>query len=169
MVSIKATRQRIILLLAAVAAVIAMTSAAFSADADVKTGTSGGMEISRSVSDDNDVVEFLRAYGWEVESQPAETKEVQIPSPFDSVYEQYNALQREQGFDLSPYRGRTVKVESYRVLNYPEYEDESDMIHATVIIYKEKIIGGDISSVEFGGFMHGFDMETVQSEKNSDE
>lgn len=167
MVSVKVTRQRLALFLAAVAAVAAMTSAAISGG-NVEKASSGGLEISRSASGSAEIVRFLSAYGWEVDETSAQTRDVQIPSPFDSVYEQYNALQRAQGFDLSPYRGRKVTVTSYGVLNYPGYEENGDAIKATVMVYKDKIIGGDIASVEFGGFMHGFDMETVEYEDNTE-
>ena len=37
---------------------------------------------------------FLSQFGWEVEEEPAEVKEVVIPEEFDDVYNQYNVIQK---------------------------------------------------------------------------
>lgn len=50
--------------------------------------------------------DFMAAYGWEVQEEPLEIREVLIPGQFDEAYEKYNYIQKQQGFDLSRYRGK---------------------------------------------------------------
>jgi len=104
------------------------------------------------IRDNADRVELLNSLGWEVTSDPTAIEEVIIPEEFDELYNQYNTLQVEQGLDLTRYRGKTVKRYTYGVTNYP---DSSQQVSANLLIYKNRVIGGDICSAEFRGFMHG--------------
>lgn len=107
-------------------------------------------------------IAFLEQFGWTVRSAPVETKTVQIPWEFGEVYTRYNQIQLEQGFDLRPYAGKKVEMVQYQVTNYPNF---SETIRANLLIYQGKIIGGDISSVELGGFMQGFSMISYENEQ----
>ena len=116
---------------------------------------------------------FLTEYGWEVAEDPSEIREILLPAEFNETYEAYNALQKSQGFDLTPYRGDRVKLWVYPVNNHP---NQTDPVIATLLIRNGKIIGGDISSQSADGFRHGFDRNSAQSqsfapseEKNSEE
>lgn len=100
---------------------------------------------------------FLSQFGWEVEEEPAEVKEVVIPEEFDDVYNQYNVIQKEQKLDLEKYKGARVKCWSYNVKNYPGYENSDGVIRANMLVLDGVVIGGDISSTELSGFMHTFD------------
>lgn len=100
---------------------------------------------------------FLSQFGWEVDEEPAEVKEVIIPQEFDDVYNQYNIIQKEQNLDLEKYKGARVKCWSYNVKNYPGYENSTGVIKANMLIFDGVVIGGDISSTALSGFMHTFD------------
>ena len=97
-------------------------------------------------------IELLGAFGWEVQPEEAEIVEVLIPKEFDDVLEEYNAIQKAQGCDLKKYCGKRCKRYSYTVLNYP---GQTENIQANILTYKDKIIGGDICSLELDGFMYG--------------
>lgn len=99
-----------------------------------------------------DRLEYLAGYGWQVNSEPVSVEELLIPEEFDETYSQYLALQESQGFDLTKYRGKRVKRYSYTVLNYPSGETD---IQAGLLIYKDTVIGGEILSSQLGGFIHG--------------
>lgn len=99
---------------------------------------------------------FFNHFGWEISDDPLEVKETVIPSEFDESYEKYNNLQKEQGFDLEKYKGVRVKAWSYEILNYPEHENSDGVIRGNLLTHNGKIIGGDVCSIELGGFMHGF-------------
>ncbi len=101
----------------------------------------------------DDIVSFLAQFGWEVEPTPLEEVKIKIPAEFDKVMNAYNELQRNQGLDLSKYRGREVTRYTYRVTNYPDYKGS---VMANVIIYKKRVIGGDICSTDVTGFIYGF-------------
>jgi hypothetical protein len=102
----------------------------------------------------DDRINFLRQFGWEVESQPVEEVEVTIPAEFDKVYQGYNELQKKQGFDLNKYLKKNVMRYTYKITNYPEYDGD---VYADILIYKNKVIGGDICSADANGFIHGID------------
>ena len=95
---------------------------------------------------------YLQSFGWEVEPQASETREVMIPAEFSDVYTAYNAMQKAQGFDLEPYAGQVCTQYKYKITNYPE-EDE---VYATLLVQGDLIIGGDVACGEIDGFMHGF-------------
>lgn len=102
----------------------------------------------------DDRIEFLRQFGWEVESTPVEEAEVTVPEEFDKVYQSYNELQKKQGFDLTKYAKKTVKRYTYRVTNYDGYDGE---VLVSILMHKNKVIGGDVCSSDANGFIHGLD------------
>ena len=105
------------------------------------------------VKSNEDRVNFLSQFGWKVNPEPLEMVEITIPENFNSTYENYNAIQKNQGLDLSKYKGKVCTRFTYQVLNH---KDSSKGARANILVYKSKVIGGDICSVELGGFMHGF-------------
>ncbi len=99
---------------------------------------------------------FFSQFGWEIEENPSQVKEVIIPDEFDETYEMYNDIQRQQNLDLEKYKGARVKMWSYDILNYPGYENTHGIIRGNILVYEGIVIGGDICSNELGGFMHTF-------------
>ncbi|MBE6541002.1 MAG: DUF4830 domain-containing protein [Ruminococcaceae bacterium] len=102
----------------------------------------------------DDVIGFLAQFGWEVEPTPVEEVKIKIPGEFDKVMNSYNELQRKQGLDLSKYRDREVTRYTFKVKNFSDY---NGTVMANVIVYKKKVIGGDICSTDVTGFICGFD------------
>ncbi len=100
------------------------------------------------------VMEFLREAGYSVTSPVI--KEITIPAEFSDIYENYNRLQKEQGFDLSSYKGKSAVCYSFAVTDYiNEAGEPENFVRATVLVCDGKIIGGDISSTRLDGFMKG--------------
>lgn len=102
-------------------------------------------------------IAFIANFGYDVIEEPLETRDVVIPEQFDNTYKRYNELQLSQGFDLSKFKGKSVKSFSYAVTNYPGIENSEKTVRANLLVYNSEIIGGDICSVELDGFMHEFD------------
>jgi len=103
-------------------------------------------------------VEYLRSYGWEVEKEAEAIEEIVIPEEFSEVFQKYNELQKEQGFDLEKQKGQRVKRYTYIVTNYP---GEPDYVRANLFICKEKVVAGDICSLKVeDGFLHGLEAPT---------
>lgn len=112
-----------------------------------------GVNYRLNAKNEEERLAFLEQFGWTVEEEPVEVGEVVIPAEWNEVYTKYNQLQREQGLDLSKYGGKTCKRWVYQVLNYPR---KGETVYATLLIYKGKVIAGDISSAELDGFMATF-------------
>lgn len=123
-------------------------------EASTNVSQSNSSKITDLSAENNEQrIRYLKQFGWEVSEEPSEIVEVAIPTEFNEVYEKYNIIQKKQGFDLMPYRGKTVKRWTYDVTNYP---DNRPHVKANLLVYDNKIIGGDICSLELDGFMHGF-------------
>ncbi len=97
-------------------------------------------------------IEFLQSLGWEVEPDPMDFRDVVIPKEFSPVYEQYNDLQKAQGYDLSKFCGQSATLYTYRVTNYTGYDGN---VVAELYVIDGRIAGGDVHSLELDGFMHG--------------
>ena len=100
-------------------------------------------------------VKFLTDFGWEVTTSPVESSQVKIPSETTEVFDRYNALQKSQGYDLSQYAGKNVMRYVYKVNNYP---GDAAEVYATVLVYKDKVIGGDVTNPAPGGCIRSFRM-----------
>ena len=125
-------------------------------------GQAAGREASASalpspkgVRSNQDRVDYLSAYGWQVGGEPVATQELLIPEEMDDSYTEYLALQNGQGFDLQKYAGKRVKRYTYEVLNYPTGETG---VQANLLICKNTVVGGEVLSPRLDGFLHGLAM-----------
>jgi len=152
-VSMKTTRSRLlgVLLAAALVLFILLMQGCLPSE---ETGT-----VPMDGSSDEGRRACLTALGYQLATEPPQVREVLFPAEPDDVWLAYNALQQQAGTDLTPYRGQRVKCYTYTVLNYPG--DET--VEANVYIYKDQVIGGDISSTRQGGFRHGLIRKDGQS------
>ncbi len=107
------------------------------------------------VAANNDArVKFLTDLGWQVSTSPTETTQVRIPQEQTEVFTRYNDLQKSQGYDLTPYSGKTVMRYVYKINNYP---GATDPVYATLLISKNQIIGGDVTDTSATGTVQGLD------------
>ena len=127
---------------------------------DVAAVGNGGDE-SRTVSisygkvkSNEDRIKFLEQFGWNVVSEPIESEEVIIPAEFDKVFAGYNEIQKSQGLDLGKYKKKKLTRYTYEVTNYEGYEGK---VLANILVYRNKVVGGDICSAESDGFLRGFE------------
>ena len=117
-------------------------------------GDSAPTAAMDQAADTNDArVKFLTDLGWEVTASPTESTEVRIPTRSDEVFDRYNALQKSQGYDLSKFAGKKVMRYVYQINNYPGAQEP---VYATLLVYRDKIIGGDITDTTPGGRVQGF-------------
>ena len=143
----KVDMKKIAIILAAVVGVILAIILLFSGNGDAApTGTA-------AVSNNDARVKFLTDLGWEVSTSPTESSQVRIPEEQTQIYERYNALQKSQGYDLSQYAGKTVMRYVYKVNNFP---GATEPVYATLLVYKNQIIGGDITNTAAKGVVQGF-------------
>ncbi len=138
------------LLIAAAAILAAIAALLFLGGGQEAAPTSA----STAPADTNDArVKFLTDLGWDVTASPAEATEVKIPKDADEVFDRYNALQKSMGYDLSKYAGKKVMRYVYQVNNYAGAQEP---VYATLLVYKDQIIGGDITDTTPGGKVMGF-------------
>ena len=96
-------------------------------------------------SETGDYGYVIRSQGYVPSREPVEIVKVHIPADWDNVYINYNALQKEGGFDLEPWKGRTCTRYTYLI---PEYNARGN-----VLVYNGVVIGGDICSITLDGIM----------------
>ena len=141
----KVDLKKIALILGAVAAVILGLILLFGGDHTQTTAAT-------PVSNNEQRVQFLESLGWEVAASPAESGQVRIPETATEVFDRYNQLQKQQGYDLSTYAGKNVMRYVYKVENFP---NATEPVYATVLVYKNQIFGGDITDTSAGGKVQG--------------
>ena len=107
------------------------------------------------ISSNEDRVSFLSQYGWQVNQEPLVTEELTIPKEMDESYDEYLELQTAQGFDLTKYAGKRVKRYTYEITNYLSGETG---VQANLLIYRDKVVGGEVLSPQMNGFVHGLSM-----------
>ena len=100
----------------------------------------------RILSENTDRVLFLAECGWLSDEEPKSIQEIIIPSEFNEIYSEYNDIQLSQGFDMNDYKGKTITKYVYGIRNYPE----SSYVNATLLIFEDKLVGGDITLLESG-------------------
>lgn len=144
----KVDKKKIAMILGAIVAVIVVIAFIFSGRNSVTTGG------SNTVTSNDDRVQFLSGFGWEVVSSPSETSQVRIPAESNEVFDRYNALQKSMGYDLSAYQGKTVMRYVYKIKNYP---GATEPVYATILISSNQVIGGDITDTSATGVIQGFE------------
>ena len=119
-------------------------------------GGSDTQTTSAPAASNNDArVKFLRDFGWDVTNSPTESSQVRIPEQTSEIFDRYNQLQKSQGYDLSKLAGKNAMRYVYQINNYP---GATDPVYATVLVYKNQIVGGDVTDTSPKGKVQGFRM-----------
>ena len=108
----------------------------------------------KGIRSEADRVDYLKEWGWQVSPEATGVEELQLPEEFGPEYEQYLALQSDQGFDLTKYTGKRVRRYTYDVLNHPTGETG---VVAHLLVYKNTVIGGEVMG---STFLHGLAVPT---------
>ena len=144
----KVDKKKIVMILAAVIALVVGLVMLFG-------GNDSEPTASTNVSNNDARVAFLKSFGWDVTTSPTESSQVRIPAESSDVFDRYNQLQKSQGYDLSAYAGKTVMRYVYKINNYP---NATEPVYATLLVYKNQIIGGDVTDTGAKGVVRGFKM-----------
>ena len=99
-------------------------------------------------SDTLDRLAYLIKLGYSIDDGSEIETEIKIPEDFGEIYKKYNDTQLKAGFDLTDYSGQKATMYTYSVSNYKDLKG----VYANLIVVNDKIVGGDISSIENGGF-----------------
>lgn len=148
-VSVKLNSKKLLSAIAVMCIAVAIICVSFpKKSSDVLTS-----KVNNSAKTIEQHIDFLNAYGYNITEKPIQIQEIIIPQEFSADYEKYNDYQKLSGFDLAKFKGYRAKKYTYKVLNY---QDSTDEVVANLLIYNNKIIGGDVCSTTLGGFVHGF-------------
>ena len=145
----KVNLKKILIYLAAAAAAILLIVMLFGG------GSDAAPTAAPAIVSNDDRVTFLESFGWDVTNSPVETGQVRIPMDSTEVFSRYNALQKSQGYDLSAFAGKNVMRYVYQVSNYP---GATEPVYATLLVYKDQVIGGDVTDTAATGHIQGFTM-----------
>ena len=149
----KVDKKKIAIILAAAVVLIAGLFLLFGGSEDTEP------TVSQSAANNDGRVAFLESFGWKVTTSPTESNQVRIPGQTNEVFERYNALQKSQGYDLSAYAGKTVMRYVYQINNYP---GATEPVYAILLVYKNQVIGGDVTDTSAKGVIRGFKMPQEQ-------
>lgn len=142
----KVDMKKVLLGLAAVAALILCLVLLFGG------GEKAAQTGAPAVGNNDQRVKFLTDLGWQVTTSPKESSQVKIPASSGEVFDRYNTLQKGQGYDLTQFAGKKVMRYVYQVNNYP---GAASPVYATLLVYKNQVIGGDITNTAAGGKLQG--------------
>ena len=158
--SFKASKLKI-LFSAALCALIAATAILLMPETE-HTVTVNGTQYDKKIRFDDikseaDLAQFAESLGYSVDAAPAESAQVKLPSKFDAVLDKYNELQKSQGFNLAKYKNKTVTRYTFRVTALPDAQSlPKDDVLLTLIVCKDKIIGGDLLFTGEAGGVQAF-------------
>lgn len=112
------------------------------------------------VGTDEGRLSFIKSLGWEVTGEVVESESFTLPETFDRVLLGYNEIQKDQGLDLSRYRKKRVTRYTYELTNFDGYEGK---VYLNLIVYRGKVIAGDVSSADPMGFVQGLEKKTTDT------
>ena len=150
----KVDKKKLAIILAAVILVITMIVMLVRGGGSTPTASTG-------VSNNDARVAFLKSFGWDVTTSPVESSQVRIPEKTTEVFDRYNELQKSQGYDLKEFAGKTATRYVYKVNNYP---GATAPVYATILVYKNQVIGGDVTDTSAKGVVRGFKMPAQVSQ-----
>lgn len=145
--AVKATTLRFVAILVLSVSVLVGMTVFYSAEEPVLSALDVRYDGIRTETDRR---ELLAAHGLSVTADAKSTVEYTLPKALDAVLLGYNELQKEQGFDLSSYTGKTVTRYTYEVENYEGYEGH---VYANLLVYRNRVIGADLTGVGEKGFV----------------
>lgn len=109
----------------------------------------GSTETEVLLRTNEDRVDYLRSWGWEVTPEPVETLQFLLPEKLTEPYLSYSDLQESQGFDFAACAGKQVARYTYTVTNYP---GKADGVQANLYLCGDLPAGGDLFCAGADGF-----------------
>ncbi len=97
---------------------------------------------------------YLTELGWTVNAQPIETLDLQLPASLEGDWENYAALQDQQGLPFRQFAGQTVRRYTYTVTNFPNVERG---VQVNLYVSGGQLIGGDVISTGKDEFQQGLE------------
>ena len=94
-------------------------------------------------------LDYIAQLGWVVEPEPLEMLQFLLPPKLSGDYISYNALQKEQGFDLELCCGKQITRYTYTVTNYP---GRAEGVQLNLYLCEDSVVAGDLFCAGSDGF-----------------
>ena len=98
-------------------------------------------------------VAYLEKLGWQVDPEPLETLQIKLPADLKG-YEDYLALQTEQGLPFADCGGKVVCRYTYRVTNYPGGRSDAQV---NLLQCDGTVVAGDVVLLGEDGGVFGLE------------
>lgn len=142
-INIKLTKRiRFCLLGVAVAVIVVLLMRLIVFGDDVKQAT---------CIDENQVATYVKSFGLEVDLSSLKIDNITVPIEFNEVYNNYNKIQQQQGFNLQNFKGKQLVRYTFPVTNHPKQTDD---VYAEVLTYKGEVVAADVYSTNIDGFIN---------------
>ena len=115
----------------------------------ISASSNGAVNLS-DIKTEDDRVAFIEQFGLRVKGAAVESKSFVIPDNFDRALAGYNEVQKRQGLDLSKYAKKKVTRYTYEIEDYEGYDGD---VLVNLLIYRNRVIGCDVSSASAEGFV----------------
>ncbi len=146
--SVRASTVKFFAILALVFAVL--IGILISGDTVLAANAPDGKVNFSDIKSEDDRVAFIEQFGLKVKGAACEECDFVMPENFDRVIMGYNEIQKAQGLDLSKYAKKKVKRYTYEIDGYEEYDGA---VFVNLLVYRNRVIGCDISSGDPEGFV----------------
>ena len=100
-------------------AVMAVSFMVIAAVTVVLAGCFSDKENTITLADTAEMADYLQQLGWQVEPDPIETLDLQLPQSLGDTWGDYAAMQAEQGFPFTDFAGQPIRRYTFRITNYP--------------------------------------------------
>ncbi len=151
-ISKKLLRRIVVCLLVAVCMLVTFLCMVVALDYPSPNATCESVGEYSTAFDESDPDNFMRQFDIETDGLFSVTQ-VHIPAQFTETYTKYNELQKSQGLDLEKHKGKECTLYIYKLKDLKiDYADA----YASIIVYKDKVIAGHISTGILGSAMYTF-------------
>ena len=108
-----------------------------------------GSRLSPEIGGRDDVVRICGFFDLTIRKEDLTEVRITIPNRFNSIYEEYNELQKPVCTNLSDYKGKACVKYSAPLIG----TDSDEQAVVTILSCNGRFIGGDISGKEYGSFI----------------
>ena len=102
----KKMRLGILVLIGLIAAILIVVLTGIGGGDTAAQGQAQETAAPTKIPTNEERVNYLKSFGWEVNPMPVSSADVTIPKTFDAVYEEYNVVQKSKGWIWKPIKGK---------------------------------------------------------------
>lgn len=139
-------------------AVMAVSFMVIAAVTVVLAGCFSDKENTITLADTAEMADYLQQLGWQVEPDPIETLDLQLPQTLGDTWGRLRRHADRTGPPLCRLCGQPIRRYTFRITNYPGMDGG---VQANLYLCGDTLIGGDVVATGKGGFQHGLTYPAV--------